>query len=371
MNRSTAGRRLRTVVCGTKFGRVYLAGLADHPEVQLTGILARGGQRSKACAEHYGVPLYTEPDQLPDDTDLACVVVGTAINGGPGAQLSQHLLRRGIHVLQEHPLHPDELTACLRAAREGGVLYRVNTHYPHLTPVRRFLAAAEELRTRQQPLFVDGMAGFPVGCSLLDLAARAVGRQRPFALDPPASTQADDRPYTAVSGTLGGIPATLRLQNELDPSDPDNHSHLLHRLTVGTEGGVLTLVGTHGPVVWSPRPHLPSAAAEAAVLRAPEDPRTTEPSGLVLGPATAPSYDEVLESVWPRGVARAVHEMAQSVRTGQQAAQHGQYQLTLARMWLDVTTHLGPPRLREQPEPAVLPTAPLATAAARIDEENT
>ena len=48
------------------------------------------------------------------DVDIACVVVSGGINGGPGAELARALMARGIHVLQEHPLHHDELADCLR-----------------------------------------------------------------------------------------------------------------------------------------------------------------------------------------------------------------------------------------------------------------
>ncbi|MCZ9337922.1 Gfo/Idh/MocA family oxidoreductase, partial [Streptomyces sp. TRM76130] len=79
-------------------------------------MVARGGPRSVALAEEYGVPLYPSVDQLPEDVDIACVVVSSSVGGGQGAELARQLLERGVHVLQEHPLHPTELAACLGAA---------------------------------------------------------------------------------------------------------------------------------------------------------------------------------------------------------------------------------------------------------------
>ncbi|WP_210540227.1 Gfo/Idh/MocA family oxidoreductase [Streptomyces scabiei] len=57
---------LRVVVCGTRFGQVYLSALRRCPErYRLVGVVARGGARSVALAEEYGVPLYSSVDQLP------------------------------------------------------------------------------------------------------------------------------------------------------------------------------------------------------------------------------------------------------------------------------------------------------------------
>ncbi len=42
-----AEQRLRVVVCGTTFGRVYLRGIAQLPEeFELVGILARGSDNA-------------------------------------------------------------------------------------------------------------------------------------------------------------------------------------------------------------------------------------------------------------------------------------------------------------------------------------
>ncbi|MYX22215.1 Gfo/Idh/MocA family oxidoreductase, partial [Streptomyces sp. SID8380] len=141
---------MRVLVCGTNFGRFYAEAVRARPGFVLAGVLSRGSAASRALAERHGVPHHTEVGTLPDDIDLACVAVGSTISGGEGTELALALLDRGVHVLQEHPVHLDEMTRCLRLARRRGVHYRVNTHYPHVAPVRRFLAAARRLRERQE-----------------------------------------------------------------------------------------------------------------------------------------------------------------------------------------------------------------------------
>lgn len=353
---------MKVVVCGAKFGQVYLEALAGS-RFELAGVLARGSARSAAAAAHYGVPLFTSPVQVPDDVELACVVVRGGLLGGPGAALAGELLGRGLHVLQEHPLHHDELAGCLRTASRNGVVYRLNSFYAHQPPVRRFLGAARHLLARQRPRYVDAACGFQVAYALLDILGQALGGVRPWAFaDPtpmPAGVRAMtelDMPFRSLDGVLAGVPLTLRVQNQMDPADPDNYAHLLHRITIGTEAGSLTLVGTHGPVVWSPRPDFPreiqstDASPHFAGDGVVED-HLDVPSGRVLGPANAPGYREVFGSVWPHGVRNALGELAAAASAGDRSTRHGQYHLTLCRLWQDITARLGPPELLDTEPP--------------------
>lgn len=356
------------VVCGTGFGRVYLAGLAaPQSPVKLAGILARGSARSRACAERFDVPLYTDPDQLPGSVDVACVVVGSAMTGGVGGQLAQRLMARGIHVLQEHPLHAEELAGCLRAARSHRVRYRLNTHHVHVEPVRRFICTARVLLGRQQPLFIDACGSFQVLYTLLDIIGAALGRLRPWGFAAPSPLPARVAamtqlgfPYRSIDGVLAGVPTTLRIQNQLDPSEPDNHAHLWHRITIGAEGGNLTLVGSAGPVLWSTRPHLPAAAAGRAGLDdldALGGKHFTAGSTVAIGPAEAPSWNEILSSLWPQAVRTAVGELLAD------GADTGQYHLALCQLTREITELLGPVELVRQRAPTILTAADLLAAA--------
>jgi pyochelin biosynthesis protein PchG len=355
----TPPERYRVVVAGTKFGRVYLSGVRRRgAPYELVGVLGRGSARSEACARHHGVPLYQDVDELPE-VDIACVVVGTAVNGGPGADLAKRLLDRGVHVLQEHPVHHDELAGCLRAARHNRVLYRLNTHYVELAPVRRFLAAARALTARSRPLFVDAACGIQVAYSLLDIVARAVGGLRPWAFADPEPLpeqvrQVADVPpvYRRLDGVIGGVPVSLRVQNELDPSDPDNGAILLHQVSLGTADGVLTLHGSHGPVLFSPRPHLPRAGRDTVDLSELDGEVLDLASAQPIGPATAPAYRAVLREVWPDGVGCALDGLVAAMRSGQDPLRAGQYHLGLCGMWQDLTRRLGQPDLVRRPEPA-------------------
>lgn len=352
---------LRVVVCGTKFGRVYLAAFdPPAPGFELVGIVAHGSARSHACAAHYGVPLFNTVDEVPADVDIACVVVGAAINGGRGAELAQAFMARGIHVLQEHPLHLTELAACLQAAHRHRVVYRLNTHYLHVPPVQRFIRVARALFARQRPLFIDAACSFQVAYTLLDVLAVALGGVHPFSFAQLPQLRAApklDVPFRSLDGFIAGVPITLRVQNQMDPADPDNHAHLFHRISFGTEGGNLTLTNTYGPIVWSPRPYMPTDMRETVTIDLSAAPHFEYASATIIGPAEAPSYREILRRLWPDGVRNALIELRAAINAKEDPRRRGQLHVSLCELWQDLVARLGPVELVKRAAPEVLPLA--------------
>ncbi len=351
--------RFRVIVCGATFGQVYLEGVAAAgPPIELAGVLARGSRRAEACAAHYGVPLYRHVDDLPNDVDAACVVVRGGLLGGEGSTIARALMSRGIHVLQEHPLHHDELAECLRAARHHRVSYRLNSFYVEVEPVRRFIAAGRALLQRQQAVYLDAACGFQLLYSLLDIVGELLERVRPWSIGvtreagEPAAASGGMTAFRTLDGSIGRIPLTLRVQNQLDSSDPDNFAHLMHRITIGTDGGNLTLLNTHGPLVWSARPHFPTTVRDAASkphFERPDRRGDSVPSAEVLGSPQSPPFDEIFGRLWPDAVARAVRRLHDHVLVGADPLPGGQYHLSLCRLWQEIGERLGPPELLRMP----------------------
>jgi pyochelin biosynthesis protein PchG len=351
---------LRAIVCGSRFGRTYMAALQRPGSgFELAGILARGSDRSHRCAEHYRVPLYTDLAELPGDVDLACVVVGGELNGGRGAELAQALLERGVHVVQEHPVTERELTACLRAAHRSRRVYRLNTHYTDVAPVRVLLAAARALFAAQPPRFADATCSIIVLGPVLEIIAGAFGRPRPWRFEAPQHAG----PYTSLVGEIAGVPLTLRVQNELHPGNRDSFAHILGRLTLGAEGGSLLLGEMHGPVLWCPRAHMPPEVDSAVTLAGVEDPALDLPAGRVLFGACAPSVRQVVEELWPAATARVLGEVRSAILTGAQDPARGQLQLALCRLTADVASALGRPYLLDDPAPATAEADAIVTSA--------
>ena len=344
---------LRVLVCGTNFGRFYLRAVAElAPHLELAGVLSRGGAASRELARHYGVAHHHSLDTVGDDIDVACVVVGSTVSGGAGTELARALLARGVHVLQEHPVHHDELVECLRLARRHGVRYQVNGHYRHVEPVRRFLAAAARLRAREEPLFVDAVSPIHVLFPFVDIVGRALGGLRPWRL----AEATGDGPLRSLTGRIAGVPLTVRVQNQLDPADRDNHALLWHRIVLGTGAGSLTLADTHGPVLWSPRLHADRDAEHRLVFAGPG---LDEPSTAVL-PGTDPgSRQHIFDRLWPQAVRRAVARFAEDVRSGGDPLGSAQYDITACRVWAELAARLGPPEIVRPARPELVTVADL------------
>lgn len=309
--------------------------------------------RSRACSVHYGVPLYTSPEELPPDIDVACVVVRGGLLGGAGTDLALTLMHRGIHVLQEHPLGHDELAECLRRARQANVQYHLNSFYHHLRPVREFIAAAHALLVRRQALYIDAATSMQVCYGLLDILRITLGKIQPFAAASVAAAAAADRPSrTAVrlrslEGAFAGVPFSLRVQNQIDPADPDGNICLLHRMTLGTTGGELTLVSTHGPLVWTARPAIPTKvrSPDAEALFSGQDCDGDDPCTAILGTPEQTGQYGLYRSMWPDAVTRALLDMRRWIENRDDPLPRGQQQLSLCRAWQKIANELGPPEL--------------------------
>ncbi|MFV2085536.1 Gfo/Idh/MocA family oxidoreductase [Micromonospora sp. LOL_021] len=346
---------LRVLVCGTNFGRFYLRAVADlAPDLVLAGVLSRGGTASRALADEYGVPHHNNLDTIgAGEIDIACVVVGSTISGGAGTDLARALLARGVHVLQEHPVHHDELVDCLRAARHHGVQYRVNAHYRHVEPVRRFLAAAARLRSREKLVFVDAVSPVHVLHPFVDVLGAALGGLRPWRVDEAVAVGS----LRSVTGQVGGVPLTLRVHHELDPADRDNHALFWHRISLGTRAGALTLADTHGPVLWTPTLHADRDTDGRLVFTGGQ---LDQPGSAPLPGTAAGTQRDVFDRLWPQAVRRALREFTAAVRRGDDPLRSAQYDITACRIWSQLAARLGPPDVVRPATPSRVTLADLA-----------
>ncbi|MGV9967265.1 Gfo/Idh/MocA family oxidoreductase [Streptomyces olivaceus] len=356
----------RVLVCGTNFGRFYAEAARRRPGHALAGILSRGSAASREHARSLGVPHYTDVGDLPEDIDAACVAVSSSISGGQGTELARALMDRGIHVLQEHPVHLTELTQNLTHARRRGVQYRLNTHYPHVAPVRAFIDAARRLVARQRPLFVDAATPVHLMHPLVDILGQALGTLRPwrFADPAPLPDAVGPQPFRSLQGVFAGVPLTLRVHHQLDPSDRDNHALHWHRISLGTEGGVLTLADTHGPVLWSPRLHIGRDADRRFVLDGPGTGRLGLATTSVVG-ETVP-FRTVFSDLWPEAVGSALDGLREAAEQGGDALRAGQYDLAVCRIWTDLAARLGPPEIVRPATPRPLAVSDMFPARAPV-----
>jgi pyochelin biosynthesis protein PchG len=330
-------RRPRAIVVGSTFGAIYAEALAarDSP-VELVGVVSAGSAASTQLAQRLGVARYVGLDELPD-VDIAFVVVRSGVVGGDGAQISERLLARGIHVMQEQPVHADEILTLLRVAKANSVTYAVNDFYSRIAPVRQFITAAEALGKKSRILYVHARASIHVAYPLFTILSAVVGPLTPSTITVPPRGEGIASPFVAGRILLGNVTVDLLVQNELCATDPDNHARLMHTITAGSDAGELVLAHTHGSTRWHPRPRAEAAAAEAQI---------SEPVGVAFEPTTA----DVRNTLWPAAIRRAGADFVESIDRGRPLI--SQRFVRATRLWSDFTSAMGPVTLID-PQPLV------------------
>lgn len=342
----------RVLIVGAKFGEIYMnAFLQPLPGLQLAGLLARGSHRARQLAHDFGVPLYTDLEQLPDDIDIACVVVRSTVARGSGTQLAVGLLQRGIHVVQEHPLHPDDIARLQALADAHGVTYLVNSFYACLSAGRGWIERAARIRHLLgglKPCAAYLTTSRQFLYSALDLLLQACGvvNGEPVQVE---GGQVENDCFTSLRLVLPeDCRVTLHLQSCLDPSDPDMFSLVMNQASLIWNSGCLTLESAYGPVIWTGVFHDRDHADRDNTLYRHDDNTGcyAQPTSMILQQAPA-CWRDAFEMEGPDSVGHLLDELCHMLdgATPPQARPAGlgaAHQLALARLWLDVL-HMAPP----------------------------
>lgn len=360
---------IRVLVCGSTFAQFYLQALCRAPQrYEIAGILARGSERSQVLAERFGVPLYSDLEQLPDDISLACVVLRSGVLGGHGSHLAHALLARGINVLQEQPLHQNEVAASLRIAREHGVHFHVADNYLQMDSVRRFMAAARAILQEQDGIALDAACANQVLFPLLHMLISMLPDCRPWSLE--RISRDDRQPVQILQGYLGRVPLTVRAWHQVDPDDPDNHLPLLQRLALDVPGGCLSMQDTLGSVSWAPRLYIPAAVKERFDFTDRSAAPLQEESVLSLSPMPVPSLREQLMQSAPASIGREIERFVVSWDDSAARKRASQLLLTTCQLWHEATSALGYPSTVAHQEYQYLPQTVLETAVASVDDDD-
>lgn len=350
----------RALVVGSTFGLHYVRALA-HPDspIDLVGLVGRGSERSRKMAADFGVPFYALPDRptaaeslrdanLPD-VDLACVVVRSAVSGGPGDDLAKAFIEGGTTVVQEHPCHITSVIEHLFQARNAQAnprlaergftapFYALNSFYVNLPTVQNFLNCVGKVREQSAVKAVEVRGSIHVFYPILDIIAhimpgalpRLILQQDIKVVQHPAHPE-----VVNVSINWAGTPVDIRLYNRVAPLDPDNHAQPLFACVVETEDGELSLDHVHGPTRWQPRSHYVNGGLTL-------DP-TQLTSQVVGDPAWAGEFsgEQILHDLWPTGLQRFLAKVAAA--TTQEEA-FGQKDLGAVKLWQEVAKQLPSP----------------------------
>lgn len=330
--------KLRVIVCGTVFGRYYLEGLKlISDKYELVGILSRGGQGSCEAAERYGVPLYLNVDEITKDiADVACVVVKSTIIGGEGTDIALKLLNKGIHVIQEQPVHLRDYQECLKAAHSNNCKYSLNTFYPNLSGIREMLDICKRLRDKYSISYIRAECSVQLLFPMLDIIGRAAGGLSGCDFEILSGNK--KQRFKVLNGTIKDIPVMLTVDNQIDLTAKESNLTMFHRMQIGTPMGTLMLTDTHSELLWLPVLHedlkdlAPGEKNDMSNIRVCES--VTDSMDRSLG--------DIFNDIWPDCMREAFDKFYSDVQQKKYVTSENQYMINLCRLWNDIGKLLGP-----------------------------
>lgn len=342
-------RKTKVLVCGTTFGQVYLGGIQQaSSDYELVGILSTGSEQSRQCSERYGVPLYTDIDQIDtSNIDIACVVVRSSIVGGKGTAIARQFLEKGVHVMQEQPVHLDDMMTCLKVARENRCLYMINTFYPYIETVHQFIQNAQKIKQSSKLVYIEATCSVQVMYPLLDMLNQSIDGLSPWSIN---KTDLKNGIFTIMTGKIKDIPYDIKIQNQLDANNPDNFFHLFHKIDFYYEGGRLSLSDTHQHSIWYPRVFVPNDEqgnlnlyTDNTFLRLPVSEQSNADAQEI-------SYQNIYEQLWPKATTVALRQCENYINKPKESKKYLQQLLTLCQFWNQIGNQMGPVETIEGPK---------------------
>ena len=167
------------IVYGSRFGQFYLEALKRMKGIKIVGLLAKGSDRSYECARYYNIPLYTSLDEVEERVDVACVAVKTGALGGEGANIAKQLLRKGINVLLEQPVHYKELGECYKIAQNQKVYFGVGNLYLNLPAVQNFIRNVHIVSKTEKIAYINVDLATQVSYPVISILGEVLQTLRP------------------------------------------------------------------------------------------------------------------------------------------------------------------------------------------------
>ena len=328
-------KRLKVLVCGTKFGSVYIGALKNMQDrFEIVGILCRGGERSRGIAAELGVPVFTSLEETEKaEIDLACVVVKSSIVGGKGTELAKYFLERGISVFQEQPVHYGDYAECVKTAMKNKCVYRMNCFYNNVPSVYEFIKTAQKLSENTAFMYLNAECSIQVFFPLVDIIGRVLGGFRPWKIDC-LNADTEQSPFAVLTGSIKNTPVMISIKNEMDMLDPESTIPFLQRLTLGTVRGTLQLTDVHGEVLWTPVIHNElnnKSEAEMRSIRVQER----------IFPAPEMGLGDIMEKLWPKSMERGFMETYDAIVNGKDLSKEHQHCLFMCQLWKEIGTKIG------------------------------
>ena len=322
---------IRVLLCGTVFGEIYLRGILDSDKWKLKGILSKGSERSAELARENEVPLYTDVKNVPEgEFDIAFVVVRSGIVGGEGSKIAGCLLDKHISVIQEQPVHADEVAELYKKARRNGVSYRVNTFYPYMESSKAFHLKLEELKKKEEILSIDGACSMPILLPYIDQLGRIAGGLRPWSIDRVFNNEV----YDLVCGKVREIPFSIRIQGR--KNNNDSQAFLLNQINVMTSSGNLIMTDVNGQVIWLKKPYI----VENYIRSKDENCKENSMVSRVLYDAGERHFSDIYDNTWPKAIKNFLFEYEEETDKDKDFCIDMQYYLAVCGFWKELYKRL-------------------------------
>ena len=222
--------KIKTIVCGSTFGQFYIDALMKYSEFfEIAGLYARGSERSIELAKRYGIPLFTSIKGIPNEITLACVVIRSEGVGGDGCKLAIQLMERGIHVIQEQPVYPENVVECYKVARKYRVIYNIGNLYIKLPEVQHFINVSKKLNNLNSVQYMSLCFCTQVAFPAIAILAEAISGFHEWN---GLSVIKNNGPFDIITGMAGKVPMTIQFNNQINPKMPDDLMYVLHRFSV-------------------------------------------------------------------------------------------------------------------------------------------
>lgn len=331
---------IKAIVCGTTFGQSYINAIKKMNDIELVGILAFGSSRSEKCAKEHNVPLYIDVNSIPENVDIAFVVIKSSVLGGKGTELAESLLKKGIHVMQEHPVHYKEIENCLKVAHEFNACYMVGNLYNSLKTIDKFIETAKYLNKNDILQHIDVMTSSQLLYSLSGILNESLPMFRSLEV---VSTLTEKRyPFSRVVLSNGQLDINLQIHNEISDMDGNNHMHLLHKITFFYKSGRLDLEDTFGFVTWRNRLNI----SDSIVLgfKKAEIDNLDKLMCIRLENYNRLTYATLLYEIFPNGIKKEIEKFINNTKYKKGNSTRVQKEILVAKKWGQVMEEIGVPR---------------------------
>ncbi len=333
----------KAIVCGTRFGQFYIEALKNIQDIELIGILANGSERSIKCAKYYKLKLFTDIESLPNDIDFACIAIGSSVFGGNGIYIAKELLKKGINVIFEQPIHSKEISELYNMSILTNEKFNIGNLYNNLPAVKSFLLNANIASEIEQPSYImidlNTQLSYPVSGIIKKILKDTIEVKENYKYIEGESC------CNILSINIGKTEIIIKAFNEMGSENLDTDMRMLFSMSVGYSSGRLILSSPLGPVLWEQSPNVPKVDIIPRFLESNDDEGCSKPWMSILYEGDTYNKSYVYRNLWVEAITDDLKEFIFSDTSKKQINSIKiQNELETSMLWQKVMSSLGYPK---------------------------